>query len=83
MKRFFTLSVASAMSAALLVVAPALASAQQALTWDQVKAKFEAANPALKADALNVDEMQAEEITALSPPQPAVHRSDRRNADRS
>jgi hypothetical protein len=29
--------------------------AQQALTWDQVKAKFEAANPVLKADQNNVD----------------------------
>ena len=31
------------------------ARAQQALTWDQVKAKFEAANPTLKADEINVD----------------------------
>jgi outer membrane protein, heavy metal efflux system len=46
------------------------ASAQQALTWDQVKAKFEAANPALKADAANVDEMKAEEITAFLRPNP-------------
>ena len=29
----------------LLVLCAAGASAQQALTWDQVKAKFEAANP--------------------------------------
>jgi outer membrane protein, heavy metal efflux system len=46
------------------------ASAQQSLTWDQVKAKFEAANPALKADADNVDEMKAEEITAYLRPNP-------------
>ncbi|MGO9794511.1 MAG: TolC family protein [Terracidiphilus sp.] len=46
------------------------ASAQQALTWDQVKAKFEASNPALKADADNVDEMKAEEITAFLRPNP-------------
>ena len=38
--------------------------AQQALTWDQVKAKFEAANPVLKSDQSNVDETKAEEITA-------------------
>ena len=49
---------------------PALASAQQGLTWDQVKAKFEAVNPALKADALGVDEMQAEEVTAYLRPNP-------------
>ncbi len=49
---------------------PNLASAQQALTWDQVKANFEATNPALKADADNVDEMKAEEITAFLRPNP-------------
>lgn len=49
---------------------PPGASSQQALTWDQVKAKFEASNPALKADALNVDEMQSEEITAFLRPNP-------------
>jgi len=46
------------------------ASAQQALTWDQVKARFEAANPALKADEANVQEMKAEEITAFLRPNP-------------
>jgi outer membrane protein, heavy metal efflux system len=54
---------------ALFVASPA-ASAQQALTWDQVKMKFEASNPALKADADNVDEMKAEEITAFLRPNP-------------
>jgi cobalt-zinc-cadmium efflux system outer membrane protein len=46
------------------------ASAQQALTWNQVKAKFEAVNPVLKADAANVEEMKAEEITAFLRPNP-------------
>ena len=46
------------------------AAAQQSLTWDQVKSRFEAANPALKADALNVDEMKAQEITAFLRPNP-------------
>jgi cobalt-zinc-cadmium efflux system outer membrane protein len=46
------------------------ASAQQALTWDQVKAKFEASNPALRADEINVEEMKAEEITAFLRPNP-------------
>ncbi len=46
------------------------AAAQQSLTWDQVKTKFEASNPALKADADNVDEMRAEEITAYLRPNP-------------
>jgi cobalt-zinc-cadmium efflux system outer membrane protein len=47
-----------------------IAGAQQALTWDQVKAKFEAANPVLKSDQANVDEMKAEEITAYLRPNP-------------
>ena len=69
MKQFFpSLSVPAV--AALLCLAPALASAQQGLTWDQVKARFEAANPALKADALGVDEMKAAEITAFLRPNP-------------
>ena len=40
------------------------------LTWEQVKAKFEAANPVLKSDQANVDEMKAEEITAYLRPNP-------------
>jgi cobalt-zinc-cadmium efflux system outer membrane protein len=44
--------------------------AQQALSWDQVKARFETTNPVLKADADNVDEMKAEEITAFLRPNP-------------
>jgi outer membrane protein, heavy metal efflux system len=44
--------------------------AQEALTWDQVKARFENANPTLKADALNVEEIRAEEITAFLRPNP-------------
>ena len=50
-------------------ISPA-AFAQQPLDWDQVKAKFIANNPALKADADNVDEMKAEEITAYLRPNP-------------
>jgi len=57
---------ASAPATAQLPAPPAPA----ALTWDQVKAKFEAANPALKADQSNVDELKAEEITAFLRPNP-------------
>ena len=46
------------------------ASAQQALTWDQIRAKFEAANPTLKADEINVQEMKDQEITAYLRPNP-------------
>jgi cobalt-zinc-cadmium efflux system outer membrane protein len=56
--------------AALLFLAPSLVAGQQSLTWDQVKAKFETSNPALKADALGVDEMKAAEITAFLRPNP-------------
>ena len=45
-------------------------AAGQALNWEQVKARFEAANPALKADALGVEEMKAAEITAFLRPNP-------------
>lgn len=45
-------------------------NAQQSLSWDQVKARFEASNPELKADADTVDEMRAEEITANLRPNP-------------
>ena len=69
MKHVFpSLSVPAA--AALLLLAPALAMGQQGLTWDQVKARFEAANPALKADGLGVDEMKAAETTAFLRPNP-------------
>jgi outer membrane protein, heavy metal efflux system len=53
-----------------LALAPASVPAQQALTWEQVKSKFEAVNPVLHADSLNVDEMRAEEITAFLRPNP-------------
>jgi len=46
------------------------ALAQQPLDWEQIKAKFIADNPALKADADNVNEMKAEEITAYLRPNP-------------
>ncbi len=42
------------------------------MTWDTVKTRFEDANPTLKADALNVDEMKAEEITAYLRPNPTL-----------
>jgi outer membrane protein, heavy metal efflux system len=56
--------------AAIFTLAPFVAGAQQALTWDQVKAKFEASNPALKADADSVEESRAQEITANFRPNP-------------
>jgi outer membrane protein, heavy metal efflux system len=46
------------------------AGAQESLSWEQAKAKFEAANPTLRADEDNVQEMKAEEITADLRPNP-------------
>ena len=57
------------MSAALL--APAV-FAQTSLTWQQIKDKFEAANPTLRAAQLNIDESRAEEITAYLRPNPSI-----------
>jgi outer membrane protein, heavy metal efflux system len=69
MKHIFP-TLAAFRAAALFLLLPTLASAQQSLTWDQVKARFEASNPTLRADALSVDEMKAEEITAYLRPNP-------------
>jgi cobalt-zinc-cadmium efflux system outer membrane protein len=44
--------------------------AQQTLTWEQVKTRFEAANPTLLAARLGVDEAKAQEITAFLRPNP-------------
>jgi cobalt-zinc-cadmium efflux system outer membrane protein len=46
------------------------AGAQQALTWEEVRNRFEANNPTLLADKLNIDESKAEEITAFLRPNP-------------
>lgn len=45
---------------------------QEDLSWAQVKAKFENANPSLKADALGVDELRAQETTAFLRPNPQL-----------
>src|SRR5579864_598748 len=44
--------------------------AQTALTWQQIKDKFEAANPTLKAAQDSIDESRAAEITAYLRPNP-------------
>ncbi|MGA2851665.1 MAG: TolC family protein [Terracidiphilus sp.] len=62
--------VTGAASAGLLLACCLPMAAQHALTWDEVKAKFEAVNPTLKTDQANVDEMKTEEITAFLRPNP-------------
>jgi cobalt-zinc-cadmium efflux system outer membrane protein len=44
--------------------------AQTALTWQQVKDKFEMVNPTLKAAQISIDESRDEEITAYLRPNP-------------
>jgi cobalt-zinc-cadmium efflux system outer membrane protein len=44
---------------------------QPALTWEQVRDRFEASNPTLLADKLSIDESRAEEITAFLRPNPS------------
>ena len=44
--------------------------AQQALTWREVRAKFEAVNPTLLAARIGIDESRAQEITAYLRPNP-------------
>jgi cobalt-zinc-cadmium efflux system outer membrane protein len=59
--------------AILLVAAIATPSvAQTALTWQQVKDRFEAANPSLRAGQLGIQESKAQEITANLRPNPDV-----------
>ena len=70
-RRFISSSLLPATAVFLcIILTNSVASAQAAYTWQQVKDKFEAANPALKADADNVQEMKAEEITAYLRPNP-------------
>ncbi len=44
--------------------------AQAPLTWQQVREKFEAANPTLRAGQIGIDESRAQEITAFLRPNP-------------
>lgn len=51
---------------------PPLVLGQTALTWQDVKQKFESSNPTLRAAQLNIDESRAEEITAYLRPNPGI-----------
>lgn len=46
------------------------ANGQQGLTWEEVKTRFAANNPTLKAGAIGIDESKAAEITADLRPNP-------------
>lgn len=71
-KKLVFLSVWFRGMAATVVFSAVVAHAQTAYNWQQIKDKFEAANPTLQADATNVDEMKAQEITAFLRPNPTL-----------
>jgi cobalt-zinc-cadmium efflux system outer membrane protein len=55
---------------ALSVVLAQSGLAQKALTWQEVRDRFETANPALRAGQIGVDEFRAQETTAYLRPNP-------------
>ena len=59
--------------AIVLLMATPLAFAQQALTWEQVRERFEQNNPTLLAGKINVEESKASEITADLRPNPELN----------
>ena len=56
----------------LLTVSADSGFAQKALTWREVRYKFEAANPTLRAGQIGIDESRAQEITANLRPNPQL-----------
>jgi cobalt-zinc-cadmium efflux system outer membrane protein len=48
------------------------ACAQKALTWEEVRARFETNNPTLMADKVGIDESKAQQITAYLRPNPQL-----------
>lgn len=55
-----------------LSFAARLSGQTTAMTWAQIKDKFEAANPTLQAALLNINESRAEEVTAYLRPNPEI-----------
>jgi cobalt-zinc-cadmium efflux system outer membrane protein len=51
------------------------AAAQTPLTWEQVRARFDATNPTVQAGSIGVDESRASETTAYLRPNPQVSAS--------
>jgi cobalt-zinc-cadmium efflux system outer membrane protein len=46
--------------------------AQKALTWQEIRDKFESANPTLRAGQIGIDESRAQEISAYLRPNPSL-----------
>jgi cobalt-zinc-cadmium efflux system outer membrane protein len=55
------------------LLAATSAFAQTAMTWDEVKERFEASNPTLRAGRIGIDESRAQEITAHLRPNPEIN----------
>ncbi len=68
MRRIIIWRLAGVLSA--VSIPGAYAQTPAALNWQQVRAKFEAANPTLRAGQINIDESRAAEITAFLRPNP-------------
>jgi len=51
---------------------PEASYGQQALTWEQVRDKFEVVNPTLKAAQINIEESHDNEVTAYLRPNPSL-----------
>jgi cobalt-zinc-cadmium efflux system outer membrane protein len=54
----------------LIALSATSAFSQKALTWQEVRDRFEAANPTLRAGQIGIDESRAQEITANLRPNP-------------
>ena len=67
MRRFFQL-LSSVLAGTLILAGSGFA--QKALTWQEVRDKFEAANPSLRAGQIGIEESRAQEITAYLRPNP-------------
>src|SRR5580698_4198424 len=57
-------------TAFLIVIPSARTFAQKALTWQEVRDRFEAANPSLQAGQIGIEESRANETTAYLRPNP-------------
>ncbi len=53
-----------------IMAAACCANGQQALTWQQVREKFETTNPTLRALQIGIEESRAQEVTAYLRPNP-------------
>jgi cobalt-zinc-cadmium efflux system outer membrane protein len=63
---------AGAISIALLLCAAAASAQPKTYTWEELREKFRATNPTLKAAQVGIDQSRAQEITAYLRPNPEI-----------